>query len=870
MDDTIYKIAIAGFLHDIGKFAERADMPVSKEYLNNNAGLYQPYYKTQNRYTHKHAVYTAAFIEENEKYLPPQFNKANWGLGDSFINLAAMHHKPESPLQWIIAIADRVSSGFDRQKFEDYNLEIKVKDYTKTRLIPLLEGISLEENSRDDSLDAYKFRYQLKELTPDSIFPSDLSEYRILNRDDAKREYSTLFNEFVNALERLWHKENIPLWFEHFENLFMIYASHIPSATVGLVVPDISLFDHAKTTASFASALYVYHSANGSLDKVDSIKSYDDKKFLLVNGDFYGIQDFIFTSGGSTGRASAKLLRGRSFSVSLITELAADMLCREIGLPSSSIILNAAGKFTLISPNTKAAKEAIQKASITMNEWLINNFYGQSSIGISYVEASCNDFVTGNFPSLWEKLQTTIDRKKYTKFNISESGGSVTGYLNSFNNKLIHPMCPFCGKRPSHDDAFVRIAGHEKESACKICRDHIYMGEHLVKNEKIAIATSGADIRGEKLLEPIFGTYQISFDVEGKLGGMSKSGDLLKYWDISIKKDGRLSKEIATKFINGYVPKYTDEDNYDDRLLAGKKRNETKLELVESIKEGSPKTFLHIAKKSLHYTDKPDKFRGIESLCVLKADVDNLGLIFSFGIRNERQTLSRIATLSRQLNNFFTVYVPYLLSTDDRFKDIYTVFAGGDDLFLIGPWNRIIEFSAVLKEKFEKYVCKNKDVTLSAGISIHKPSEPVMMLSENAENALRESKASGKNRITIFHETATWDEFDNLMKIKENIEHWFDNGVINNAMLFRLNELIGMAKQEKEIQRAKYSIHIEDMECLKWRARLKYSVVRNIGKRLKNEQKERAIEEVLTTMKWLDEYAGGMKIPLWQILYNNR
>ena len=97
MDDTIYKIAIAGFLHDIGKFAERADMPVSKEYLNNNAGLYQPYYKTQNRYTHKHAVYTAAFIEENEKYLPPQFNKANWGLGDSFINLAAMHHKPESP-----------------------------------------------------------------------------------------------------------------------------------------------------------------------------------------------------------------------------------------------------------------------------------------------------------------------------------------------------------------------------------------------------------------------------------------------------------------------------------------------------------------------------------------------------------------------------------------------------------------------------------------------------------------------------------------------------------------------------------------------------------------------------------------------------
>jgi len=136
MDDTVYKIAMAGMLHDIGKFAERAKMQVSQEYLINNADLYQPFYN--NRHTHKHSVYTAAFIEQYEKHLPQEFNAHSWGLSDSFINLASGHHKPETPLQWIIAVADRVSSGFDRDEFEGYNKGIDIRDYKKTRLLPII------------------------------------------------------------------------------------------------------------------------------------------------------------------------------------------------------------------------------------------------------------------------------------------------------------------------------------------------------------------------------------------------------------------------------------------------------------------------------------------------------------------------------------------------------------------------------------------------------------------------------------------------------------------------------------------------------------------------------------------------------------
>ncbi len=868
MDDTAYKIAIAGFLHDIGKFAERARMEVSREYLDSNAALYQPSFKS--RYTHKHAVYTAAFIEQYESLLPKVFNKAGWGLGDSFINLAAMHHKPETPLQWIVAIADRVSSGFDRKEFDDYNQEIKIKDYTKTRLLTLFEGISLNDPWKEDSLDAFRYRYPLKELSPENIFPVDTSEYRTLDDKETRKEYGTLFQTFTDSLKELWHKENIPLWFDHFENLFMIYTAHIPAATVGKVVPDISLYDHSKTTAALATAIYAYHSECQTLE-IDRIKDDKDPKFLLVTGDLYGIQDFIFAAGGSTGRASAKLLRGRSFSVSLIAELAADMVCREIGVPASSIILNAAGKFTIIAPNTDSAKTKVREIEEIINNWLIQNFYGESSLGISFIEATCDDFVSDNFRGLWEKLQSATDTKKFSKYNLSQYGGPVTQYLDSFNSALKHPLCPFCGKRPSQADAAVNLSRSEEESACRICHDHIYIGEHLVKKEKIAITTPDADLKGDKLLEPIFGRYQLTFDVSGTLGDLARSGALLKYWDIGLKEDGKISREITAKFINGFVPRYEDSDNYDDRYLTGKKKDETKLELVEFIREGVPKSFLHIAKNALNITDQPGKFKGIEALGVLKADIDNLGLIFSYGIREDRQTISRLATLSRQLNNFFSVYLPYTLSKEQSFKNVYTVFAGGDDLFLIGPWNRIIELAPMLDKSFEDYVCQNPDITLSAGISINKPGDPIRVMAEQSENALHQSKSSEKkNSVTVFWETVDWKKFGELDSIKETISQWLTDKTINNAMLYRFNELIEMAKQEKELKGLKFNIQMDDMECLKWRARLKYSVIRNVGKRLKGEDKEQAVEDVLKVVLWLDTYAGSFKIPLWQILYNNR
>ncbi|MBE0426421.1 MAG: type III-A CRISPR-associated protein Cas10/Csm1 [Nitrospirae bacterium] len=875
LDETIYKVAIAAFMHDIGKFAKRAGFNVSPEFLNNNADLYQPYIKEQNRHTHKHVVYTAAFIDHIEKLLPKQFNKGEWGLGDSFMNLAAGHHKPQTPMQWLIALADRVSSGFDRNEFENYNHEIGVKDFKKTRLFAIFESLSPDEVPKGDNSEEYFFRYPLRELSPESIFPVKRDDYQLLDSNEQTKEYSDLFFNFVVSLEKLSHKNNIPLWFEHFDSLFMIYASYIPSATVGRIIPDSSLYDHSKMTAALASALYLYHSGTDTLN-TEKIKAYQDKKFLIVNGNFYGIQNFIFSEGGSTGKAAAKLLRGRSFAVSLLSELAADMLCRELGLTPASVILNAAGKFTIIAPNLQETKDKILAVEKEINDWLIRMYHGEASFGFSSNEASCDDFTINRFDELWENLSRISERRKYRKIDIGKHGGAVADYLDQFNNDMNKKLCPFCGRRPSSPDAENdRLLGDEK-SACNICRDHIYIGTNLVKARRLAVTTLSADIHGDKLKEPIFGSYQVSLDISGKLTELSRDGTLLKYWDISGSVNGTISKEVTAKFINGYVPKYTDKDETEDmleRLLHGSKSEKKKNELFDDIKDGNPKTLHHIAKMALNRIQNSEletkrKYTGIEALGVMKSDIDNLGLLFACGIK--QNNLSKMATLSRQTNHYFSIYLPYVLSIKEEFRDIYTVFAGGDDLFLIGPWNRIIDFASDINQSFREYVCDNSHVSISTGICINKPDEPVRTVSEKAEYAVKKSKANRRDSITIFDEAIKWKEFGELRGIKSVIESWLSKSYINNAMLFRMNHFLNMAKQEKALLAGKRAIDFDEMECLKWKSMFKYNLARNIGKGLKGDEKEKAIREVEKAADWLINYGGAMKIPIWQIIYNQR
>ncbi|MEW6139416.1 MAG: type III-A CRISPR-associated protein Cas10/Csm1 [Thermodesulfobacteriota bacterium] len=870
MDETVLKVALAAFTHDTGKLVDKSVLGVDSEFVKSNEDLYQP--KRDGRPTHVHALWTAAFIEKMAEFLPPQLNRREWGVGDVFINLAAAHHKPETPMQWVIATADRLSSGWDRNRFEEGNRsDIHWRDYRKTRLYPVLERLTLKDVPGKTRQAKHSYCYRLAEVSARSIFPGLESEIVPASNEEAKEEYQSLFVRFCDSLKKLLHvRDNVALWFEHFDSLMMSFASCVPAARGGDVVPDVSLYDHCRTTAALAVAMYVYHRDHDTLT-VEALRNDHEPKFLVIMGDFFGIQDFIFSSHGDTRKYRSKLLRGRSFAVSLFSELTADMICREIGLPFSSVVLNAAGKFTIVAPNTASALQAVESVEKLTNRWLKDVSHGENSIGMAVVQASGEDFTQGKFYELWNSVQAAMRRKKVCRLDLNEHGGTISGYLDGFNNELKRHLCPLCGKRPSAFDTDDHPIVREAISVCRTCHDHVFLGKNLVQKTRVAVSLADEPVgsRENRLLEPIFGRYQISFfDEEDDLRQSARNGRLIRCWDLAIEDGERIPHRATAKLINGYVPRYSDEDLYDDRIS-------DRLGSEEEVTVGDPMTFHHMAARALIPSDENGRqYQGVAALGILKADVDNLGALMSRGLAPEGNralfTISRLATLSRQLNFYFSLYLPHLLKTDDRFREIYTVFAGGDDLFLIGPWNRTIDLARHLRASFAEYVCNNPEGHLSAGIAFEKPHTPVEQIAEAAEHALRCSKDGGRNKVTLFGETADWDELSNLAAVRDTMRDWLERKLVTKSMLYRLNGLIEMVAREKIVAPERLML-LKDMGCTKWRAYLAYTIERNAAKNLKGEEREHAVESISRSMAaWMTEYAGKLRIPLWELLYDIR
>lgn len=868
MDATTLKVLAAGLLHDLGKAGTRTTFGIDRDYVERHENVYLPVH--HGRYSHHHALFSVAIIEKHSKLFPPEFLRSQWGEGDAFLNLVGGHHNPSSPLQWIVAVADRISSGWDRDIFYKEEDAIAPKEYLRTRLFPLFEHLLVEGDEYVSESD-FKYCYPLAPMSPHNIFPMSRDEAQAIGGSKAS-SYEMLFDEFLESAAKLLHRtENLELWLEHFDSLMMVYLSSIPAARAGKVVPDVSLYDHSRTTAALASALYLYHKATDSLDH-SSIADQETNKFLMVSGDLYGIQDFIFTGYGDTRKHRSKLLRGRSLYVSLLTELASDKLCRAMGLHRLSSIMSAAGKFLIVGPNTDAAKDAVDRVAEEINEWLFQLSFGETSLGITHLSASPRDFAERKFQELWDRISLQVEQKKFTKLDLHRHGGVVKGYLDRFNTDLNSPLCPICGKRPSS----ARVEGREyideeTQSACELCRDQIFLGTQIVKHRTMNIMSAEGDCGPENLilLEPIFGSYQVTF-TQNDRSTRGKMPKLLASWDIRSWERDSLASNVTLKMINGYVPVYEEEDKHDERILLTQKSEEKKLEAIDQIQLGDPKTFAHIAAKALLLDEEKQDCMGVDALGVLKADVDNLGLLMSCGLKAERFTVSRLATLSRQLNTFFAYYLPYKLNNNNHFKDVYTVFGGGDDLFLIGPWNRMLDLAVELTKDFNRYCCDNPQIHLSAGIHYCKANIPLDALATQAEEALDKAKQGQKNQVTVFGETVPWSRMENLIDISQKMRAWYEEGLVTRSMFYKLNEIIHMAAREKQVLSGN-EIYFRDMHVTKWRALLSYFAVRNVAKSSPKEEREKKVNEVLGLMaQWLGRHGGSLKIPLWHFLYNTR
>lgn len=888
-------MALGALLHDVGKFAERAGFADEADALAVHLQLYARRQEAGGKqsYTHRHAAFTALAIDRLEPWLPRLADTdmspfAAWkdpDADDSLINAAARHHNPETFLQWIIATADRVASGFERETFEKYNDAEEMTstglDHISARQLTLFEQIRLSDEVPSQVPAA---RYPLKALSPLTLFPVPAKEAETRDRAKAQADYRALWDAFVQALADIpaSHRARLDLWLDHFETLWLTFTHAIPSATAFGAKPEVSLYDHSKAVAALAVALWRYHhEQNHDAMTVASAQrtraDWDDEKLLLIQGDLFGIQEFIFASGGETQRRAAKLLRGRSFYVGLLTECAAMRVLDALALPPTSQIINAAGKFLIVAPNTEVTLIALARVRAELDAWCLEHSYGQSGVGLAWLPATCNDFLGeraqpnahSRFRDLMKRLFAQLEQAKAQRFGLCAAQAPAPlfeGFLDRFDNT--RGACQIDGRSP----AVTAIAeGGRTIQVGRLAKDQIDLGNWLTRYERLLV--SRQEILGGKTLGVDLFGYRIGFtgneEDTGRFGPEVRTGNLLRAWDFSLPADDGtrpLWNGYARRAINAYVPRFVGDEA--DDAWQREKYQTCEPDAVFDPRPHEPKTFNQLAGEDLRLDDH-NRWIGIRALTTLKGDVDNLGLIFQQGL--EAPTFAKMAALSRQMNAFFALYLPWRCRT--HFPNAYTVFAGGDDFFLLGPWQTQIDLARDLRTEFRRYVADNPGIHFSAGLSTTKPGLPVRHLAELGEQALEAAKTGRpeKDSVTCFGQTVPWTTFDALDTAGGELGRLAGELGLSTGYLYGLLELIDKAErfQDPRKQRPEDAI---------WHSQFAYRTVRMLesvsGLRGKDKDAERRrllqqLAQVIA-QQGIERFGGAYRIPLFTHLYQTR
>lgn len=196
---------------------------------------------------------------------------------------------------------------------------------------------------------------------------------------------------------------------------------------------------------------------------------------------------------------------------------------------------------------------------------------------------------------------------------------------------------------------------------------------------------------------------------------------------------------------------------------------------------------------------------GTARLGVLKMDIDNLGRIFE-----QVADFEEVRRLSVAFSWFFDQRFHHLWrhhtfsytgESGDTFEasysdNLYVVFAGGDDCFVVGGWDAVFQFTLLVRTEFLAFVealrlqvpSLTQAVTLSAGLVVVNRKYPALRFAKEAEEALEIAKTydEAKNRITLFGEALRWDDFDQAAKFSAQLAGMIHSGVVKRAIIERI------------------------------------------------------------------------------------
>ena len=666
---------LAALLHDIGKFRQRAT----------------------ERYK-KHQEHSYEFVTEDfADFFAP--------CGDTFKNAIRHHHRDPTQLQHLIEkqiiLADRLSAT------EREDEERDAEDFVESALVSILSRLKGADKDKEH-------RYKLTALNfdQDAIIPTETVN---VNQDT----YKDLWQCFKKAFGKV--AEGKTYMSAHYQTIVALlrkYTSRMPSATPWKkdkerTIPDISLYDHLRTTAAIAACI----GRELTETEVDSLltdaKDSNKQICALIKGDISGIQNFLYhvLSDGA-----ANQLRGRSFYLQLLTESIAYYVLKQFNLPITNLVLASGGHFYILAPDTEAkAKLDTIRQNISQKLWELHQ--GDLSCMLAGLSINARDFGPKRFPDKWKAVSENVQERKRIKW-------TELGPQDMFNN-LFEP----------------REEPHQ-------ARENHWKFEEL----------------GKKIRRP---KYLVTFEVpESPIPEKPKWNNALKTFGIEPHLCEKIEDTIEKPehAENAAVYRLGNTDFVSDQELENFQWGccpvSYDFQIFRPVIAHRPTT--DEEEKIADYDYLANASEGVQWLGALRMDVDDLGKVFSKETLGNA-TLSRLATLSEAFRLFFEGYVPALCRGYNRKREkeiLELIYAGGDDLFLVGGWSALPEIAQKIRSEFHDFVTGNH-ITLSGGIAIEHKKFPLYQfadLSGKAEDAAKGLQK--KNAITFLQKPMKWVDFE--------------------------------------------------------------------------------------------------------------
>lgn len=530
--------------------------------------------------------------------------------------------------------------------------------------------------------------------------------------------FQTLLKEFKTRLKSVTSEEQIlPLMRQYFS----------------LVAADdtgVSLYDYARLTAAIVCCLSSDNEGEESPEN-ESKKPIDD--LLFIKGDVSGIQDFIFNI---TSKKAAKSLKTRSFRVQVLAKLAIQYILEKFKLYKANLLYDGGGNFYIFAPASKEAEMAELKKYFA-KELLEDDL----QIHLGFTKVQLSDLT--NFGDKWKEVARSIGEDKLQLFKPLS------------RKEIFAPM-----------DAFNLTEKREEEA-----KEYGKISSKLNKTKGFRIEKSGK--------KAAYNKFGYAFELQEKQ---------------ELKKDSVVFNSFYRKqsdftFAVTKMPQWT-KQLIEDNLSAIKQEIEVEQQKFPNQKD----------KRSL--PSKPEKLKGkiiefhwlahfayvrtgTKKLGVVKMDIDGLGNLFKGGLKKDRNSVAHIAALSRALKWFFEGYMNALLDTPiytslqkiqgekETFRDnIYVLFSGGDDFFLVGAWDMVLEFAAIVRREFMRL--NNNTLTISAGYVLTDPKFPVIRFATLADDAESDAKnynqkyvkekkskeAKKKDKMAVFGQVISWQDME--------------------------------------------------------------------------------------------------------------